>query len=385
MKKRIRILFAILITFPAGTILLHAAGPYDAVDRKMQQIPDSLLHSTAGIGRYINANFKTEKEKVRAAFIWTASNIEYDVDRLSKLSMHKKEDDHITEPMKSHKGICENYASIFQDICTRVSIKSVVISGIVKQNGVVQNIPHAWCGARIDSVWFLFDPTWAAGYVSGSKFYKKINNAYYMVKPEVLIKTHYPFDPLWQFSSYPIHGNDFISGKDRPAKEKDFFCFQDTLAKYERQTEIQQLYSVLYRMNHNGGDHLLIEERKKYVHDEIDYIRNSRIVDNYNNAVLIFNKGVGLLNSFVNYRNHQFFPPKPDDAIRQMVDTVDIYLTSARSMILDIDDPDPEMEKNIRQLNKLMQDADHNLKEQKAFVDKYIATRKPLRKTLFYK
>ena len=45
----------------------------------MDKIPDSLTTSTSGIANYINENFKSEDEKIRAVFYWTASNISYDV------------------------------------------------------------------------------------------------------------------------------------------------------------------------------------------------------------------------------------------------------------------------------------------------------------------
>ena len=52
---------------------------YSLVDAKMAAIPENLTTSTQEIAKYINANFKTETDKIRAAYYWTSSNISYDV------------------------------------------------------------------------------------------------------------------------------------------------------------------------------------------------------------------------------------------------------------------------------------------------------------------
>ena len=57
------------------------------------------------------------------------------------------------------------------------------MEGYVKMGNQVVSLSHAWCVARIDTTWDLFDPTWAAGYINNGAFVPKLNNAFYKSEP----------------------------------------------------------------------------------------------------------------------------------------------------------------------------------------------------------
>jgi transglutaminase/protease-like cytokinesis protein 3 len=116
------------------------------------------MKTSDAIANYIVTNFKTDKDKSRAIFIWIVSNIQYDIDNMFAINFYEKKEDKISKTLKTRKGICENYAFLFTDICMKSGIKSFVIEGYTKQNGFADYIPHAWSAALIDSSWFLFDP-----------------------------------------------------------------------------------------------------------------------------------------------------------------------------------------------------------------------------------
>ena len=242
-----------------------AANEYAAVDKKALQLPDSLTSNTNDIATYVNANFKTEKDKARAIFIWIASNIQYDIDNMFAINFYEPREEKIAKPLKTRKGICENYAVLFTDICSKSGIKSYVIEGYTKQNGFTDYIPHAWCAAKIDSTWFMFDPTWGSGYVSNGRFYKKINNDYYKVNPLQLIKTHMPFDYLWQFLNYPVTSQEFYDGKTQPNKSKPFFNFSDSIRVYESQNTLEQLQASAARIEKNGMKNSMIFDRLQHI------------------------------------------------------------------------------------------------------------------------
>ncbi len=105
----------------------------------------------------------------------------------------------IAKPLRTKKGICENYAALFTAVCGQAGIESVVVIGYTKQRGFVDFIPHAWCAALVDGSWRLFDPTWGSGYVDKGKFVRKMNEDYFCAAPDAFIKSHMPFDYLWQF------------------------------------------------------------------------------------------------------------------------------------------------------------------------------------------
>jgi len=188
------------------------------IDQKALLIPDSLTKTTDALAKYFVANFKTDNEKSRAIYIWVVCNVQYDIDNMFAINFYEKKEDKISKPLKTKKGICENYASLFTDICLKSGLKSYVIEGYTIQNGFADYIPHAWSATLIDSSWYLFDPTWGSGYVEGGRFHTKINNDYFKVAPSSLISSHMPFDYLWQFLNYPITNQEFYEGKTQQNK-----------------------------------------------------------------------------------------------------------------------------------------------------------------------
>ncbi|HAO07101.1 MAG TPA: hypothetical protein DCQ50_08945 [Chryseobacterium sp.] len=377
----------ILIAVLGLNITLNAQknNEYTAIDNVIAQIPDSLTKTTNGIAKYVKLNYSKPNDQSRAIFTWIAKNIQYDIENMFAINFYQNTNEIIANVLKTRKGICMSYAELFSDIANKVGIKTYVISGYTKQNGFVDYIPHAWCAALIDSAWFLFDPTWGSGYVQNGKFVKQINNYYYQAKPEQIIKSHMPFDPLWQFLNYPVTNQEFYEGKTQINNKKEFFNFKDTLQVFEKQSEIEQLIASSNRIEKNGVKNSLVFDRLQHNKREIEYYNNKKIVDSYNSAVNSFNKGIDLLNVFIDYRNKQFTPKKPDAEIKQMVDTVDGLFNQTRLQLNTLKNPDSNLATSIMQLNKSLNDATANLNDQKAFVDKYLNAGKLSRKTMFTK
>ena len=380
-----KIFFLILFSWIWTGVIAQNSSDFKSADNIMLQIPESSTTSTQGIAGYINSNYFSANDKARAIFIWIAKNVQYDVANMYVVNTNLKTTERIEKTLKTRKGVCSDYADLFNDIAGKTGIKSYVIPGYTKQKGVVDNIPHAWCATFIDSTWYLFDPTWGSGYLQNSKFVKQVNDFYFKTKPEQIIKTHIPFDPLWQFLDYPITNQEFYEGKIQVATKKQLFSFKDTLTIYEKQSEMERLVSSSKRIEANGVKNSLIFNMLQYNKREIEVYNNNRIVDQYNSAGISFNIGVNLLNDFINYRNKQFTPKKTDSAITQMIDTVESSLRISRVQLNNIKNPDANTSAMIAQLNKSIGDATTNLNEQKAFVEKYLQTGKMFRKSLFYK
>jgi hypothetical protein len=355
------------------------------VDKIALQIPDSLTNTTPGIARYINSNFTNQKDKSRAIFIWIVKNVQYDIENMFAINFYQNPKEIVDKVLNTKKGICMHYAELFNDLANQVGIKSFVISGYTKQNGFVDYIPHAWCAGLIDSTWFLFDPTWGSGYVQNAKFIKQVTNYYFMTKPELLIKTHMPFDPLWQFLNYPITNQEFYESKFQINKAKPFFNYNDTLANFEMESEIEQLQSSFNRIEANGVKNSLIFDRLQHNKREIEYYNNKMLVDRFNGATNLYNEGIIELNRFIDYRNKQFTPKKTDSEIKQMVEVAENYLNHSRDKLKEIKTPDSNIATSIIQLNRSIDEVIVNLNEQKTFLDKYFSTAKVFRKSLFYR
>ena len=278
-----------------------------------------------------------------------------------------------------------HYAELYNSTANKVGVKSYVIAGYTKQNGFVDYIPHAWCASFIDSAWYIIDPTWGSGYIQNSKFVKKTNEFYFKAKPEQMVKSHMPFDPLWQFLNYPVTNQEFYEGKTGINKNKPYFNYPDTLMQFEQQSDSLKLKSSSRRIEQNGVKNSLVFDMLQHNKREIEYHKNKILVEAYNSAVTMYNDGINRLNRFIDYRNKQFTPTRPDNEIKEMVDLADKSLSSSREKLKEIKNPDSNTANSITQLNKSIDEAVLNLNEQKAFLEKYFKTGKLFRKSLFYK
>lgn len=376
-----------------SVIFLVVFGALDAqkkpdiypVDKVALQIPDSMTKTTSGIARYINARFADPADKSRAIFVWIAKNIRYDIDNMFAINFYANSGELIDVVLKTRKGICMHYSELFNDIAKKVGLRSYVVTGFTKQNGFIDYIPHSWCAVFIGSSWALLDPTWGSGYVQNSKYVSELNNFYFMTKPEQLIKSHMPFDPLWQFLNYPVTNQEFYEGKFLTDKTKPFFNYSDTLSAYEHESEIERLKSSSRRIEANGVRNSMIFDRLQHNRREIEYYNGKMLVGMFNSAIDKYNEGVIQLNRFIDYRNKQFTPKKSDPEIKQMLDVAETLLADSRKKLLEIKNPDQDMAASMLQLNRSIDDATVNLNEQKAFLNKYFSTSKVLRKSLFYK
>jgi len=356
---------------------------FAAIDKKALQLPDSQTKSTDNISDYIKANFKTDKEKSRAIFIWIASNIKYDIENMFAINVYESELDKISKPLQTGKGICENYAALFKAICLKSGVKSYVIEGYTKQNGFTNYTPHAWCAARIDGIWYLFDPTWGAGYVNGGKFFRKINNTYFMAKPSDLIGSHMPFDYLWQFLNYPVSSQEFVEGKTKLNKSKPFFNFNDSIQAYEGQDHIKQLASSAFRIEKNGIKNSLVFDRLQHIKLEIENDRQKKIVDSYNSATVDYNDGINIFNEYVDYRNKQFVPKKPDSDIQKMIDSAYDKFIESKSKLVQINSADLNTTNLVMRLTKSVDDAVNKVNEQQEWLKVYFSKGKLGRKAMF--
>lgn len=358
---------------------------YALVDAKMDKIPSNLSTSTEGIAEYINANFKSENDKTRAAFYWTASNISYDVEYLGAIDVKEITQDKIKNAVLNKKGVCMHYAEVFNDIAAKVGIKSCVISGYTKQNGKVDILSHAWCAARIDNVWWLFDPTWGAGYVSQRKFFKKFNNLNYKVAPSQFITNHMPFDYMWQFLNYPITNQEFIDGKTLLDKTKPNFDFVAQIESYDKMSDLDKAKTALVRIEKNGVKNNLIKEMVLSKKSEVDARQNNEAMDKMRVISDDYNLAITMFNDFINYRNNKFKPTLPDDDIKSMIETPKQKMLDCQNRIYKIGSYSNENYANVRSLKDAIIDVLKQIEVQEKFVNDYLSKSKSARKTMFTK
>lgn len=355
---------------------------YALIDGKMAAVSAT---SAESIAKYINANFKTDTDKIRAIFYWTASTISYDVANMYAVNFDETVQEKITKTLQTKKGVCIHYATVFNELSSKVGIESYIIEGYTKQNGKVGNLAHAWAAANIDGVWYVFDPTWGAGYVNNGKFYKKLNNAYFKVEPAKMIASHIPFDYLWQFLNYPITNGEFYEGKIQVNKSKKYFDFKKEITKQNALSEIDQLFESAARIEKNGIKNAMILERYEGKKKELASVRQNTNIEKLNSIVIELNEAVVLLNDFIYYRNNKFKPTFSDEEINKMIQTPREKLAKCQNNIYSIGSVGTENGSNVASIKKSIETALAQADEHALFVENYLSKSKIVRKTMFSK
>lgn len=359
---------------------------YDLLDAKMDKMPVDSAQSIRGISNYIKANFISETDRIRAVFYWTANNISYDVDNMFEVKFDEKLQDRIARTFNDKKGVCFDYANIFNQLATSVGIKSVVVNGYTKWNKVkVDNLSHSWNAARIDNKWYLFDPTWGSGYVINGIFTRRLDNDNFKVDPELMINTHMPFDYLWQLRDYPITNQEFIEGVYAGDNAKQKFDFANEIIRFEGLSKLEQLKGIADRIENGGMKNQHIAQA--YVHAKTAW-KNENQNENgkkFKEIVGKRNQAVGQLNEFMQYRNKQFQPLIPDDEIKQKIQEPRDKLVKCQEALVDFEKQNPEYNKTyIDSLKKAISIVLNNAEKHLQFVNAYLAKPIEVRKSMFY-
>jgi len=379
-----RKLVSLVLCIGIGVGAISQTRNYRSIGKAMHRIPEASVHSAQGIADYINARFSGESAKSRAIFIWIANNIGYDTDNMFVKNTYLNHAEAIDKTLKTKKGLCFDYAVLFSEIAHKVGIKSFLVSGYTKEKGVVDTLPHTWCAALIDSKWVMIDPTWGSGWVQHGKFIKQTNFVYYKTRPEVIIESHMPFDPLWQLSDYPVSNAAFYDTEMKPDNKKSYFNFKDSIAVYEKQSDVERLIASDYRIEKNRIMNTLILDYLKNNRKEISEIKRKKFELKYNAAVEASNNGNNLLNQFIKYYNNKFIPAKSDADIKQMIDSVETCINDSRKQLRTINPADANASLLIKQLNETNDKIALVVDENKIFLKKFFNTRTESRIYLFY-
>ncbi|CAM1352478.1 Transglutaminase-like domain-containing protein [Tenacibaculum insulae] len=197
--------------------------------------------SIESLAKRIDYDFKTKTEKVRAIYTWIALNIEYDYYNTKSLKppqfitytnnfdlkriQNREKKEVINKTFNDKKGICNNYALLFNKLCNLINLDNELVLGYVKSSineiGIIPfNKNHIWNAVKINEKWMLFDATYGSGYVYKDVWQQELNLEYFNVKKEKLRLTHFPSDKKWQtflnqkplatFCYEPFYQNAFL-------------------------------------------------------------------------------------------------------------------------------------------------------------------------------
>ncbi len=340
-------------------------------------IPVNETYSTASIAAYVQANFKTDKEKVQAIYLWVTTNITYDKDSMYNINWGPDPQTKITASLRRRKGVCENFAGIFTDIVLKCSIPSFVVTGYTTESGSVRRTGHAWSAVYLDNEWLLCDPTWDAG---------RGNNAnYFLISPSEFIQSHIPFDPLWQLLPYPLPQRQF-SKRNFYAKKDDVpLNVIDSVKAFMMLDSVHQMEASLLRMRQAGLHDDMVKTWQAYINMKIAIAYEDKDMNGYNAAVADLNRATVIFNNFVEYRNTRFTPIKPDVEISTLLDPIKLILLSANKKLDNIGQSVENFQYNTESIKKSISALTIKVQEQQHFLKQYIQSSLADRGKLFYK
>ncbi|MBL7934091.1 MAG: hypothetical protein JNL60_19460 [Bacteroidia bacterium] len=354
-------------------------NPYQRLDALMDGTADSLT-SMHAVAKYVNRNYGTEYEKSRALFYWISQNVSYSPDLMYTFRTGDDWSQLAKDAFDNKVAICTGYAALFDTLCKLCNIPCYIVVGSTRQDFLPAIIGHVWNAVKIYNEWQIVDPTWGTGYLQGNRFVKKINNTYFLADPEKIIKSHLPIDPIWQMLKRPVTLYQFHAQLKSNAYMD--WHYADSIEVFLKSDELTQIRSVLRRLKEFGNNSEVTANYTNYLKaKELNYY-NSLL----NLALKNYNQGVEKYNRYVDFKNHQFSPAKPDEIIRKMIPEVLENLGLAEKqyklVINEIDDANYKegINSNLSQLVELMNQA----RQEKKFVDKYLATPKNKRRDLFY-
>ncbi|KAM4771187.1 kyphoscoliosis peptidase-like [Rhinophrynus dorsalis] len=168
-------------------------------------------------------NAHTDLEKTRAVWMWICHHIEYDTEGLKNLSKVSTDPNDV---LRTRKGVCAGYSSLFERMCSIAGVKCKTVSGHAKGAGykVGQEFTgdsnHAWNMVYLEEGWHLLDSTWGAGHVNDN-FTFAYDEFYFLTHPALFIENHFPIQKedqllethisLKQFEQMAHHKSHFYS------------------------------------------------------------------------------------------------------------------------------------------------------------------------------
>ena len=184
------------------------------IDARLAALTGESLDVTA-LSAEITRGLATDLEKIYAIHRWIALHIRYDEGEFLTRNFRNAASASVT--LERRAGVCDGIASLVVALGRAAGLEVHKIVGEAKgaayRPGKALQIKHAWNRVRIGNGWFLLDATWdidpqPARPTAGSRSRPL---RWFLVDPEVMIRTHLPNSSRWQLLSVPVDRAAFSS------------------------------------------------------------------------------------------------------------------------------------------------------------------------------
>ncbi len=224
-------MFKILFSFLFCISFIGYSQNYKAVDSKVKNYPR--FQNIDDLGIRIQNDYAIDSLRVRAAFIWLVSNMEYqktlddtfapmpqvlyNSEYGKKVQIKKYNNEKAKKAFTKRQGICQDYSLILDYLLQKFGLQSHIVYGIAKTD--IKDVSdkklyksHSWNAVNINGDWRLLDATWASGYWDSraQRFVKSYIDHYFFTIPSQFVKHHFPADDNWQLLENPVNAIDFF-------------------------------------------------------------------------------------------------------------------------------------------------------------------------------
>ncbi len=242
---------------------------YAAIDRHALKAPAQLHQNLPALVDYLIKEATSDTEKARAIYAWITHHIQYDE---AAARQDKRINRFLADILSRKKGICFDYALLFQAMCQHAGISCQVISGYGRTNLEAYAFPespnHAWNAVRLDGEWHLLDATW--GSIKGQDAWMiQYNSSYFLSPPELFVLNHLPNMPMWQLQACPITPAAFKEAvADIKMLKDSCYNYRDSIYHFlkmplqtQKYLEAQSTYTIFQsEANKRNWSHTMLDQ-----------------------------------------------------------------------------------------------------------------------------
>ncbi len=145
---------------------------------------------------------------------------------------------------------------------------------------------------------------------------------------------------------------------------------------------MDKLTASAERIEKNGVKNTMIFDRLSYKKSKIKYIKESKINEDFNRIVDLYNEGIRELNEYIHFRNKQFKPNIPDKELARMIQDPKEKLLESQELLVNLDKSNSA---NVNSMRRGILQTIQQVAEQEMFVNNYLSKSKMVRKTMFTK
>lgn len=366
-----------LFIFIFCTFYSTSANEYENIDKISMKVPDSVKSYTE-IASFLTKNVDSEIMKARAIYIWITHNISYNLNQIEFEYIILSEDAYIQNTINTGTGVCRHYAQLFEEMTKSIGLNCYSISGYAKNE--VEGISkegHVWNVIQLESKYYALDPTWDAGYVQDGKYIQKFQDKFFLITSDEFLKTHLPFDYIWQLRNKPISYSQFCSKEKNENNFRDSISFLDSIGLYAKSNDIERVKYSLARIKTNKENTMLNKKTQEYYQNHLELLI-------YNDAIKKLNKGISLYNTYLKYKSVYFKrPPINDNDLLQLITEVKVSIFESYKILLELSQNGEKQKNTVQKIDIDFNKLRSEINKDYNFVVRYIDTKPIFRAFIF--